>query len=387
MFTNRVVPVQFGFTPGLEVRMGQLRSRGSRVGGFTIVELLVVIGIVALLLALLMPSLAKARDSALTTHSLANLRSLAVANEAYAGDWGDRQFGVCPGDAGLAYGNCQMYLQQVACPPQVFIGRDTFGIWGYFLGSTGKCAQFGWPEACYNWIVYLPLNFGQTYNPGGGNAFGSFRMPGVMTFADSVGGRFYDPTFYAPKDELVLSEIEGYFSSPAQFTFDGERYADSSYCFSPAAMFDPKVLRRNGAGLDGNGFTHPANLPGGFRAPSVARCSYPSLKTRMIEHSWLQNRPDALSNPNFYGGKTPWHFNHGINSAPASLFFDGHVELVGCQRAMQAEQRAGKLWSRNTPLGPLGYYGQYSYDTLVDTSFHILTTDGIEGRDVLGSEG
>ena len=345
------------------------------------------IGIVALLLALLMPSLAKARDSALTTHSLANLRNLAVANETYAGDWGDRQFGVCPGDAGLAYGNCSLYLQQVACPPQVFIGRDTFGIWGYFLGDTGKCAQFGWPEACYNWVVYLPLNFGQAYNPGGGNTFGSFRMPGVMAFSDYIGGRFYDPTLYAPKDELVLAEVEDYFSSPAQFTFDGERYADSSYCFSPAAMFDPKVLRRNAQTLDGNGFTHPANLPGGFRTPPVSRCSHPSLKTRMIEHSWLQNRPDALSNPNFFGGTTPWHFNHGINSAPASLFFDGHVELVGCQRAMQAEQRSGKLWSRNTPLGPLGYYGAQSYDMLVNTSFHILTTDGIEGRDVLGSEG
>ena len=54
---------------------------------------------------------------------------------------------------------------------------------------------------------------------------------------------------------------------------------------------------------------------------------------------------------------------------------------------MQAEQRAGKLWSRNTPLGSNGYYGTQSYDFLVKTSFSVLTTDGIEGRDVLGAEG
>ncbi|MEY4119368.1 MAG: hypothetical protein RLZZ116_2696, partial [Planctomycetota bacterium] len=131
----------------------------------------------------------------------------------------------------------------------------------------------------------------------------------------------------------------------------------------------------------------PNTLPAGYRSPPVSRAKYPSLKTRMIEHSWLQNTPDQLVNPAFAGNTTPWFFNHGYNSAPASLFFDGHIELVGCQRAMQAEQRAGRLWSRNTPLGANGYYGNQSYDFLVRTSFHVLTTDGIEGRDVLGAEG
>jgi len=152
-------------------------------------------------------------------------------------------------------------------------------------------------------------------------------------------------------------------------------------------MWDPKVLGRNQAALNGHGFTNPGSLPAGFRSPPVSRCRYPSLKTRMIEHSWLQNAPDSPINPNFTGNTTPWFFNHGYNSAPATLFFDGHVELVGCQRAMQAEQRTGELWSRNTPFGNAGYYGSVSYDFLVDTSFHILTTDGIEGRDVLGAEG
>ena len=58
---------------------------------------------------------------------------------------------------------------------------------------------------------------------------------------------------------------------------------------------------------------------------------------------------------------------------------------------MQADQRVapsnGSVWSKNTPLGTSGYFGNQSYDFLVKTSFHILTTDGIEGRDVLGAEG
>ena len=52
-----------------------------------------------------------------------------------------------------------------------------------------------------------------------------------------------------------------------------------------------------------------------------------------------------------------------------------------------SSDNGGERWSRNTPLGTTGYYGGQSYDFLVSTSFHILTTDGIEGRDVLGAEG
>ena len=364
---------------------------------FTLVELLVVVSIIALLVALLLPAVQKGRDKALVTQSLANLKNLAVANGSYEGDWNGRQFTAIPDDAGTppANGNCTAYLAQVACPPQQLLGWDGNAMWGYFLGSSGKCSRYGWPEACYNWIVYIPFQFGTGGNPGGGNAFGSFRMPGVKSFHDYVNGRFYDPTLYAPKDILAYSNAVRYFNNPNEFTYDGTFYEDSSYCFSPASMWDVKVLQRNSDALNGNGFTNPNSLPGGFRSPPVSRCKYPSLKTRMIEHQWLQNTPDQINNPAFGGAvPTPWFFNHGYNSAPACLFFDGHIELVGCQRSMQADQRVsapgsnnGSVWSKNTPLGPNGYFGAQSYDFLVKTSFHILTTDGIEGRDVLGMEG
>ena len=367
------------------------RAQGSH-RAFTIVELLVVVSIIALLVALLLPAVARGRDKALISQSVSNLKNLASSNEIYAGDWNDRQFTACPDDAGVVNGNCELYKSQIACPPQQLLGWDLNGaMWGYFLGASGKCAQFGWPEACYNWIIYIPMDFGTGPNPGGGNSYGSFRMPGIKAFHDYVGRRFYDPTFYAPKDVIAISNVSKYFTSAAEFTYDGSAYEDSSYCWSPAAMFDPKVFGRNGSTLNGQGYTDPNTLKTGYKSPAVSRCRYPTLKTRMIEHNWLQNAPKSLINTNFAGGTTPWFFNHGYNSSPACLFFDGHIELVGCQRSMQADQRVapanGSVWSKNTPFGTGGYYGGQSYDFLVNTSFHVLTTDGIEGRDVLGAEG
>jgi prepilin-type N-terminal cleavage/methylation domain-containing protein/prepilin-type processing-associated H-X9-DG protein len=72
---------------------------GHGVRAFTLVELLVVIAIIALLVGILLPSLARARGLAWTATCLSNLRTLEAAQLLYASDYRNRLV-----DVGLSHG-------------------------------------------------------------------------------------------------------------------------------------------------------------------------------------------------------------------------------------------------------------------------------------------
>jgi prepilin-type N-terminal cleavage/methylation domain-containing protein/prepilin-type processing-associated H-X9-DG protein len=73
--------------------------RKRTTNGFTLVELLVVIGIIALLISILMPALTSAREHANRTKCAANLHSMGIAMTMYV-----NQYNAYPGHASLVAG-------------------------------------------------------------------------------------------------------------------------------------------------------------------------------------------------------------------------------------------------------------------------------------------
>ncbi len=386
---------------------------------FTIIELLVVVSIIALLVGILLPAVGKARDQAKLTMSQANLRNIGVAHQSYASEWGDRQFTLI-NDSLSSYGNninaFDAYYQSNGgvedyhCHPGPILGwgylegnpANAFVRFGYFTHEGGGSEGHSGTLQAANSSLNLPINFGSL-----NEFFGAFRLINVAQFHQYVSGKFYDKVFYAPKDDVVIGTITGggfngqnCFDDPGQYcdrpdiSGQGEIPVWSSYCLSAAAMYNPQVMAHPDPEGEGGGWKDPWELPGAFRSPSLSQTLFPSLKTQTLEHHWLQSRAVECSpsyNIGTYMGGTcePFYFNQAWVSSPVTLFYDGHVAPVGTREAMRADGRVREqtrnddwgLWSNDTPWGSNGYLSDYGYDQ-ANTSYHVLTTDGIRGRDV-----
>ncbi len=235
----------------------------NRREGFTIIELLVVISIIALLVGILLPAIGKARDNARVNTSKNNLRQLGVAHATYAADWSDRQvthvrdtLGLYGGDlteyniANYGTGSSAGGLSGAFAlhPPLVagwgWITGGAYGVWAFYshIGSAG-----GW---------FHPINFptgpyGTSYE-----GFGSFRFSHQgKPLMEYLTGRYHDPVHFAPKDRTFLERIEPCFEMPGEYVSsvstggigpdDCNSHLFASYCSSPAALFSPQVFSKN----------------------------------------------------------------------------------------------------------------------------------------------
>jgi prepilin-type processing-associated H-X9-DG protein/prepilin-type N-terminal cleavage/methylation domain-containing protein len=94
---------------------GRFHPGRTRIGGFTLVELLVVIGIIAVLISLLLPALNKARTQAMSINCQSNLRQIYAAMVMYAND---NQGALVPNGGRYIYGS-----------------QYTFRSWDYYIAA------------------------------------------------------------------------------------------------------------------------------------------------------------------------------------------------------------------------------------------------------------
>ncbi len=380
-----------------------------RKPGFTIIELLVVISIIALLVGILLPAIGKARDNARVNTSKNNLRQMGVAHATYSADWSDRQVTHLRDNVGLYGGDLTVYNEAnygtsssggnvsgaFALHPPLVAGwgwgtGGTYNVWAFY-SSSGSAG--GW---------FHPINFpGGPYSPTY-DGFGSFRFSHQgKPLQQYLTGRYHDPVHFAPKDRTILERIEPCFEMPGEYVAgppngigpdDCNNNLFASYCSSPAALFSPQVFSQSRQNPDVY-WTPPWDLPSGFRTPSMGQIKFPTLKTHMLEYRWLQNVPVACNTS--FSGCEPYFFNHGFQSVPVTLFYDASVRMMGVMEAMSSDRRQIRqtggeddgigLWTRDTTFEDEGFYIPDAYD-FVETSYHILTTEGARGRDTVGKE-